>query len=372
MIQPQPLSIPCWIIDGKSYQNQFEAWLAIGSGDPSRARFDFYDQEYDQIDFTQEPKETWDNLLKARCIQLRQRYTHLCLLYSGGRDSHHVLRTFAKNQIPIDELIIIDYTLNPFRHREVDPWILPLAYHYKNNHNPMVKITKISVTKKDFELFFNETWSERKLATGMTGQYSPSHNTWLINQHIKTLRSGTGIIQGQDKPYIFLKDGWLHTDFWDQVMSWNLAGDRTFEYFYWAPDLPELHVKQCHMVINWWEKNMPWIDEETIWKFINNPRSGYYDDYCMASGRGPAVNLNFPGQNGHNKYDGSHPTFQIARREAEKNRWRNFFHWQESWKWLKNRIPCAFVSDDPNNRVFKIIRSKSRRLRAWTPKAVIQ
>jgi hypothetical protein len=123
---------------------------------------------------------------------------------------------------------------------------------------------------------------------------------------------------------------------------------------------------------------MPWIDQPTIDLFINSPHSGYYDSYNLSCGRGEAVDMNFQGQNGKNKYDGNHPAFQLIQRQARDSKWSSYFHWEQSYQWLKKQIPMAFDllksvgCENPNSRVIKKISSKARQLRPWSPKTIIE
>ncbi len=368
--------IPFWTVNGQVYYNQFNAWMAVGSDDSVKPQFHIYDSAFDSVDWTQDPAQSWDELVLHRCLQLRHKYQHLCLLYSAGRDSHHILRSFANNKILLDEIIVVDLTLNPLKHPEVDLMMIPLAQDYVKNYNPACKISRINVDFRDYESYFTELWSESPVMAGMNGQYQPSNYLWLINEHLGgRMPSGTGLITGVDKPRLSLKDGWIQSVFYDTVFDWSLFTTLAFDHFYVSPDLPELYVKQCHMIINWWEENMPNIDGETIDKFINDPRSDHYNNYNLACGRGPAVDLNFQGQNGRNKYgSGNHAVFQILQRQARENKWCSFNHWTENYNWIKARAPQAFNLVEPksgfknaNSNSLKSILSKARRLREWNP-----
>jgi hypothetical protein len=364
--------LPYWTVDSKRYYNQFDVWLAIGSRDISTAQFHLYESSFDSLDWTQEPATSWDDLVLLRCLQVRNKYKHLCLLYSAGRDSHHMLRSFANNKIPLDEIVVVDHTLSPLKHPEVDSWMIPLAQQYVKNYNPACKITRINVDFHDFESYFTESWSEDPVMSSMNGQYQPANYSWLVTQHLGSrLPSGTGVITGVDKPRLELKDGWIESAFHDTMFSWYASSNLAFEFFYISPNLPEMYVKQCHMVINWWEKNMPNIDSETIDKFIGDPHSGHYDNYNLACGRGTAVDLTFQGQNGRNKNSANHAVFKIIQRQARENNWRNFNYWTENYNWLKSQVPHAFDFGtrsgfkNYDSNVFNPILSKSRRLRTW-------
>ena len=365
--------LPYWTVDGQTYYNQFSAWIAVGSGDASRAQFHIYDSAFDSLDWSQEPTQPWDQLVKQRCLQLRNCYQHLCLLYSGGRDSHHILRSFAANNIPLDEIIIVDYTLSPLKHPETDHWMIPLAQQYVQNHNPACKISRINVDRNSFDAFFTESWTEHSTMAGMNGQFQPANWPWLVTHYLgHRLPSGAGIMTGVDKPRLLLKDGWIQSIFYDSVFDWYSTSNLAFEFFYVSPQLPELYVKQCHMIINWWEEHMPNIDADTIKKFTDDPRSGHYDNYNIACGRGPAVDINFQGQNGSNKYSsGNHAVFQILHRTAKENNWSSYNHWRENYNWIKKHTPHAFSTtttsgyENVNSNVLKTISGKARRLRVW-------
>jgi hypothetical protein len=263
--------------------------------------------------------------------------------------------------------------MNPFKHPEVDSWMIPLAQQYVRDHNPACKISRINVGFEDYELFFNETWSETTVLSGINGQFQPANYPWLVTKHLgHSMPSGAGIMLGVDKPKLFLENECVYNIFYDTMFDWYSHSNLSFEFFYITPDLPELHIKQCHMIINWWAQHMPDIDSETVHKFIYNPMSGHYDNYNLASGRGPAVNINFQGQNGRNKYSsGNHAVFQILQRHARDNNWSSYNHWQENYNWIKSRVPQAFDLDDTfgfknyESNTTKKILSAARKLRTW-------
>jgi len=85
------------------------------------------------------------------------------------------------------------------------------------------------------------------------------------------------------------------------------------DFFYISPDLPELHLKQTWLVINHLLKHYPDADNDFLDRF-QNEHSGLYDELAMAAGRGPAVNINAPEQNGRAKYSGAHPVFQVLKK----------------------------------------------------------
>ena len=68
--------LPHWTVNGERTSSQFDAWRAATKLGVM-PDFYFYDAEYDQLDWTKEPEETWDQICYERCITLRQKYKKL-------------------------------------------------------------------------------------------------------------------------------------------------------------------------------------------------------------------------------------------------------------------------------------------------------
>jgi hypothetical protein len=297
--------LPHWIVNGEAYYNQLSAWQAIKSSGED-GRFYFNEYAYDQYDWSQDPKESWDSLVHARCLQLRQRYTKLKLLYSAGRDSYHVLTSFARYNIPVDELILVYYVLNPVRNKEYHEWILPMAHEYKKI-NPSVKITTVEINDVAYNSYYSEDWAERGSdAHAVIGLFQPTDHGWIINKYNLNTESGSGVMVGVDKPKIYLKDGKIYSTVYDNVFIFHYSHFQELEYFYFTADMPELHIKQCHMLVSYLKLHYPNADQEFINEFVNRSSSQYYDEYCISTGRGAAANINVSAQNGKNKFPPGH------------------------------------------------------------------
>jgi len=328
-------TLPHWIVDEQRYFNQFETWQAVARTSQP-ARFCLYDDAFDSVDWTQDPAESWDELLQARCLQLRHKYKHLILLYSGGRDSHCILKSFEKYGIPIDELLLVDYIRNPVRTNEYKTWIRPLAQQYKQHSNPQVKITTISVDVDDYKKFYGETWSERPTATLINGLFQPSDYTWLIDQKYKAAHSGTGIVCGLEKPELLIKDNNIYSITTDRAFMHYFHNQTLMEFFYITPDLPDLHVKQSWLTVNYVLDHYPLADADFLQKF-QHPHSGYYDEFAFSTGRGLAVDKNSPSQNGRGKYQGNHPAFQVVKKIVQQEAPNVWNHYKENLDFFYNK-----------------------------------
>lgn len=364
---------PHWIVNGQAYYNQLSAWQAIKAtgGD---GRFYFNEVAYDQHDWSQDPAESWDSLVHARCLQLRQRYTRLKLYYSAGRDSYHVLKSFARYNIPVDELIILYYPLNPMRNKEYYQWILPMAQEYKKI-NPLVKITTVEIDDAAYNSYYAEDWAERSSdAHAVFGLFQPTDHGWIANRYNLDTESGTGVIVGVDKPKIYLKDGKIYSTVYDNIFIFYLSAMRTqknLECFYFTNDMPELHIKQCHMLVDYLRSHYPTADQEFIHQFVDRPSSPYYDEYCISTGRGPAANINVAAQNGKNKFPPGHIANLMIKKIAKNDSWVALDHYREAVEWTRSKFNDIFTIEDKryNNDGLKTITGKSYYICDWPPKS---
>jgi hypothetical protein len=91
-----------YLVHGIKTLSKFEAWKLSG-GDIDCVRFIFNDDVFEKEDWTEEPTEDIYELYAQRAIQLRKDYDYLVLMYSGGIDSHVMLKTFLENSIQIEK-----------------------------------------------------------------------------------------------------------------------------------------------------------------------------------------------------------------------------------------------------------------------------
>ena len=98
-----------YLVHGIKTLSKFEAWKLSG-GDMANIKFIFNDDVFEKEDWTAEPAEDIYELYAQRAIQLRKDYDYLVLMYSGGIDSHVMLKTFLENNIQIDEICTFSNT----------------------------------------------------------------------------------------------------------------------------------------------------------------------------------------------------------------------------------------------------------------------
>jgi len=98
-------------------------------------------------------------------------------------------------------------------------------------------------------------------------------------------KTSVGLIEGKDKPKLLLKDNDWYTFFVDSNTIDNSLSP--IEDFYYSKTLPELHVKQLHMAINWFEQNINFINNQDYIHLVqsNKAPESEYISYNIGIGR---------------------------------------------------------------------------------------
>jgi hypothetical protein len=240
--------------------NQFPTW-------------DFNNIVFDKLDYTVEPEVPLLTLYKIRAQQLRDKYDYIRLEFSGGSDSATALYAFINNDIHIDE-VVIRYPKTGEKDVEADP------FNYKAENTlsefkyaavPILEWLKLSaprtkITIHDYSIdmltsTYDEGWVFNTKDYFQPG-HSFKHNPIGMKEHKILADSGKSIciLYGLDKPKVCIQDKKWYMYFIDVIANHSVStfGDytnMTNEYFFWTPDLPELVLKQAHVVMNWF--NLP-------------------------------------------------------------------------------------------------------------------
>lgn len=272
-----------YIVDGKKFTSKHQA-LQAANYDSSKVYFYFMEQVWDHVDWTKEPDLSWDQLMAIRCQQLRNKYQHLCLWFSGGWDSTAILQAFVKNNIPLDEIIIFDRTY--MQDDEVDD-AKRYANHVKNTVWPDLKITIAEISFKDTLVPYTIVKDDWLDLPGANYRFSKNHRSLIHEYNPHVLRSKDQSkgksrcdIEGRDKPRVHIHDNNWYTFSLDTVC--HLAIDSPVELFYFSADLPELHIKQTWMSIHWFESLKDFSTE-----LVHRVQKGdlFYQEWNRAIGR---------------------------------------------------------------------------------------
>ena len=101
-----------WSVNGVAFDNKFQA-IQAANGNTAKISFEGFSPEFFSNKYwKQEPKESYEELLKQRCLQLRDTYSYIRVMFSGGADSTTMLNVFLRNGIHIDEINAYRFSLD--------------------------------------------------------------------------------------------------------------------------------------------------------------------------------------------------------------------------------------------------------------------
>jgi hypothetical protein len=237
--------------------------------------WNFNDQAFKQIDWTTEPDTDIKLLYQARARQLREKYDYIIINCSGGSDSNTALFSFLDQGLHVDE-IVVRYAKTGTEKYGFDLWnakaenefsefkfaVLPmLATVKKVSPNTKITVHDHSLDALNLDKNFDENfiyWCGDCQSPGFITRFQ--HNTLIEDLRVFDKDKKIAIIFGIDKPKIHLKNGHMYCYFVDRVAQPGLIPtfysdntNITSELFYWTPDLPDMLVKQAHLMKRWYE-----------------------------------------------------------------------------------------------------------------------
>jgi hypothetical protein len=293
-----------YIIDGFKTYSKIEA-IHLAKGNMDKIQFHWMEDVWDNVDWSIEPTKSWSELLKIRCQQIRDKYPYLALWYSSGYDSNTILRSFIANNILLDEILIFDKG-DFFNDPEV-AFAIEHAKFVKEKYYPNLFINIIRIDYKtvlDFYANVKDDWIYHPGSAFKITKTSRYFATNWMNDFIKPTRhiKGRANIMGVDKPKVLLRDKKWYAFMPD--VSIDCIGSKQ-ENFYFSGDLPQLHVKQTHMVINWFN-SLENLTENLVHEVQGRPSERgtfyeYYDKWNVAMGRFPLQNSHLYTINGQMK-----------------------------------------------------------------------
>jgi len=275
-------------VGGQRYLNKYHALENCPA--EQWPTWNFNDEVYSRVNWNQEPQTDLYDLYRERAIQLRKKYDFLLLYYSGGIDSHAVLRAFVDNDIKLDGIIVSgsysvdrdDLTCNQEQKRVAQAYVEQLQ-KFGKLRCPVYYLDTVK-----YHHFDDENWVYA-CGQALTPQVYSYTNFWQEPWMQDFLMRGrTAFIRGVDKPRLVMQDGQWYVSFLDaHIMSGTPTGMLKHnqdwdiqEYFYWTPDMPEIVAKQAHVMIDYFERTLP---QDQIAKLTTKESSfdrGKYNDYA--------------------------------------------------------------------------------------------
>ena len=247
--------------------SKLEAFEAAQKSNKEIQRY-FNDEVFSAINTAVEPPlGIWD-YYTLRAQQIRDKYDYVVVMYSGGADSKTVVDSFVKNNIQIDEIAqftaaegagknafmdrevwkvaapetnklvddlggtkhrLIDVAEHFYKEFEDDNFKFDFIYQVNNFLHPLASIrTKLREYVKDWKEIID---SGKKLCLVWGGDKPLVYFNWREQKHVCVF---SDCIDNMVNPMIQQMN---HPGWFDEL-------------FYWTPDLPQLPIKQAHLIKN--------------------------------------------------------------------------------------------------------------------------
>ena len=256
-------------VGNKTFAGKLEAVLEA-QATKQKVEWNFFDEVFEKVNWFEEPTMTIDQLYKIRAQQIREKYDYVVVFASGGADSTNVVKSFINNGIKIDEIISLapisglnnwDFNNQDQREEntisEVKYALMPFLNEISQS-NPEIKIT-INDYFEDIASYKNDDWTFD--AAGNIVTVLTSHFTDVEKfKHLDTLINAgkrVALVYGTDKPVVRITPKGdmllLLVDSGLNYLNMPISRQRPnldVVLFYWTADLPELLVKQAHIVGN--------------------------------------------------------------------------------------------------------------------------
>lgn len=313
LAQPHPVAAKMGYY---SVQNRYYGSRCAASFDASVTGSDvqfWYNNEiFDKVQWGCEPSQALHELYRLRAQQLRDTYDYLIISYSAGSDSHNLVGAFMDAQIKFDELYSyyadhsgIDkhsHAQNTeilFAGEDVISWCQKQGIKVK--YDNLCNYANRCHNDLDWIWHNDPTFM---ISTPLREQSMRLNPDWL--QLIEKGKS-VAIVLGAEKPRISYENGKWFTWFVDVINSYNWPDYHSdyngivLEPFYATPDLPQLIVKQCHIlrrhiescfdrsfIENNFALNQKWnrlLNE----KLVRQVLYPYWNDNTFSTGKSPGI-----------------------------------------------------------------------------------
>lgn len=253
---------PYYDVAGKVYYNKLEAIIETdkiskqtGIGPWFILRFNCFNS-LSTVNFSVEPDNSYQQLCVQRAQQLRDKYKYIRLWYSGGVDSHTVLKSFYTAKLPIDEIVTVKQDdIGEYQNYEAKLVVRSNLEKIKNWF-PAAKIRELDYS---IDLSNNNFDSDKfqskllRLAPGWHLFRNVSSAFDLDQNLLEQYNSSHCELVGEPKPSVIKKDGKWYTYILDNTIEGVLPLPG-LELFHLSRDFPQIYIKQCHMLKNNFEK----------------------------------------------------------------------------------------------------------------------
>lgn len=259
----------CWQVESCKFLSKYDA-LIYATTNKKNVKFYYHNDVWASFDRKKLGKVSLKELYRQRAQQLRDTYDYLVLYYSGGADSHNILRTFIDNNIKIDEICVkwpkqlIDgnfYTPNTADTTARNYWsewnyAVKPTLEWISTHKTDIKITIKDYAESINKLNIDSIISKLNFIRGggiLLNSVISDSDVYITNKNKKIAH-----IYGIDKPLLYMQDTRVYMFFSDVCLDQAGRGDidpTNTECFYWTPDFPELPFEQAYQLSLYYKKN---------------------------------------------------------------------------------------------------------------------
>jgi len=260
--------LPYWTCESKVFNTKLSA-LIYASKSNQNIEFCFNDHYLDTINWTQEPPLSIDEYYRQRAQSLRDNYDYLLIMYSGGSDSSTIVKTFLRNKIHVDEIGIygvwnhkIDKYHAPTNLEQTyaaKDFLTQIASHgTKVSHINLLDSVESSLGSQDW-IYQSDPLFTAQQACRFQAIFQRKDLLDLVSKGKKV-----AVVLGHDKARVVSKDdgfyhgfldvGGLGTWIYPQFFQDDYNGP-CLETFYCNISVPEIMIKQSHMITDWYWKN---------------------------------------------------------------------------------------------------------------------
>jgi hypothetical protein len=252
--------------DFKTYSRLEAIEKSVKSG--HNVHWNFNDEIYSSLDWTQEPEESLGELYRQRAQQLRDEYDYLVLWFSSGADSTNILNSFIDNDIKLDEVAsYVNYEAT----KDSYSWLNAEIYHVAGSVVDKARLKQPGLQHRIIDIaplqkdFFSKKSTKFDWIYHVNYHVSPNASSrgeiaLQIPQWRKLFDQGKkiGFIWGVEKPHIMIIGKKYFFRFEDRVDGSVSAecqmSNRSWQFnelFYWSPTLAKIPLKQAHIIKNY-------------------------------------------------------------------------------------------------------------------------
>jgi hypothetical protein len=354
-----------YVVDKKFFNDKISALDYAGNKNLDKVKLYFLDDQWKNVCWTKEPTESFQQLVETRCKQIREQFNTVSLFFSGGYDSTTILNGFINTGSKIDELIFWRREWIPYELQEFS-YAYEIGKNIKKDIWPSLKLTLYTRTVENEIKFYKKLknkWIQNSYnRIGLAKNIRNLEFEANAELRGKNKKNNHIYIEGRDKPRLDLIDDNWYATMNDDLLQYCMYNSA--EQFYFSPSFPELHVKQCHMMISWLEKNFQCTHDNIHQLQSHLLNKKIYEQWNLSIGRNNILHTasrfgehkNFYTL-GINSYENS-----MLKKSIQENNLDILKIWQKGIQEIKKEFSYAW---NTNNNNLKTIISKQHYIKKY-------